>query len=87
MTTNSASVEMFVEFKWNPIDDPFGDVYELDSGHRSFLRNTKLADDTLGQLTSYAAAQFGAQFRTHLFSIFIVWDTARFSGGTGQAQL
>jgi hypothetical protein len=64
MTTNFALVEIFVEFKWNPIDDTFYDVHGLDSGHRSFLRNTKLADDILGQLTSYAAAQFGAQFRT-----------------------
>ncbi|KAF8229269.1 hypothetical protein L208DRAFT_1287467 [Tricholoma matsutake] len=43
----------------------------------SFLHQTKTANDTLGQITSYAAAQLGSQFQTHLYSIFILKDTAR----------
>jgi hypothetical protein len=75
--TDSALAEIFIEFKWDPQDDPFGDVHDLGSNHRSFLRDTNAAYDTLGQITSYAAAQLGAQFRTHVFSIFILRDTAR----------
>ena len=44
---------------------------------KSFLHNTKAAKDTLEQITAYAAAQFGAQFRTHVYSILIVKNTAR----------
>ncbi|KAG2030244.1 hypothetical protein BDR03DRAFT_878788, partial [Suillus americanus] len=33
--------------------------------------------DTLGQITSYAAAQLGAQYRTHAFSVLIVRSLAR----------
>src|SRR6266436_8342280 len=76
---------MFIEFKWDPTDDPFGDVVyqpprDVDtstSGKRFFVRNTQLARDTLGQISSYAAAQLSAQFRTHIFSVLIVRDTAR----------
>jgi hypothetical protein len=79
---------MFLEFKWKINDDPFCDVHDVDHPKfpnggesretvKSFLRNTKAAKDTLGQITAYAAAQFGAQFRTHIYSILIVKDTAR----------
>ena len=70
-------VEMFIKFKWMDIDDPFCDCYETESGHQSFIRETKTAFDTLGQITSYSAAQFGAQFRTHIYSVLIVRGTAR----------
>lgn len=43
----------------------------------SFLCETKSGNDTLGQITSYAAAQFGSQYRTHAYSVLIVKDTAR----------
>ena len=84
MITNSALAELFIEFKWNPNDDPFCDVHDVQcpacpagATVQSFLRDTKAANDTLGQITSYAAAQLGAQFRTHIFSVFILKDTAR----------
>ncbi|KAG1735063.1 uncharacterized protein EDB91DRAFT_1021199, partial [Suillus paluster] len=32
--------------------------------------------DTLGQITSYTAAQLGAQYRTHTFSALIVHNFA-----------
>jgi hypothetical protein len=76
VTTNSALVEIIIEFKWHPRDDPFGDVHGLDP-NRPFIRDTKAAHDTLGQITSYAAAQLGAQFRTHIFSVYIFRGTAR----------
>lgn len=71
--TNSALAEIFIEFKWKSSDDPFC----CTGGDGSFPSTTKTARDTLGQITSYAAVQFGAQFRTHLYSIFICQDTAR----------
>lgn len=91
--TNSALVEMFIEFKWDKEDSPFDDVKDKPypdnddkssndadtstSGKRFFIRNFKRARDTLGQITSYASAQLSAQFRTHIFSVLIVCNTAR----------
>ena len=77
MTTNSALVEIFIEFKWHSRDDPFFDLCKSDSNQRPFIRDSKAAHDTLGQITSYAAAQLGAQFRTHIFSVYIFRETAR----------
>jgi len=80
--TNSATAEIFTEFKWSTTDDPFCDPKssECPNCHeqpQSFLHNSNAAMDTLGQITSYATAQLGAQFRTHAYSIIIVYDTAR----------
>jgi hypothetical protein len=82
--TDSTLAEMFIEFKWTPGDDPFCDPYDRDCPHckvthctKSFLPETKSSKDTLGQITSYAAAHLGAQFRMHIFSVFIMKDTAR----------
>jgi hypothetical protein len=72
--TNSAWAEIFIEFKWDSKDNLFCDIKHYGD---PLLSNTKSARDTLGQITSYAAAQFGAQFRTHLYSVFICKDTAR----------
>ncbi|KAI9466125.1 hypothetical protein BJY52DRAFT_1110112, partial [Lactarius psammicola] len=36
-----------------------------------------LAKDTLGKITAYASAQRGSQFRTHIYYIFILRQTAR----------
>lgn len=75
------SVEIFIELKWCSGDDPFGDVQWVIDGKTvsvpSFLHETKSADDTLGQITTYAAAHLGSQFRTHVYSILIVKGTAR----------
>ncbi|KAG2151503.1 hypothetical protein DEU56DRAFT_728043, partial [Suillus clintonianus] len=38
---------------------------------------TEKAFDTLGQITSYASAQLGAQYHTHVFSVLIVRNRAR----------
>ncbi len=36
-----------------------------------------MSHDTLGRITLYAAAHLGAQSRTHIYSVFILRDTAR----------
>ena len=59
------------EAKYMPGDDPFDDKIE------SFERSTGQAQDTLGQICSYATAQMAAQFRTHLFSLLLFREYAR----------
>jgi hypothetical protein len=81
--TDSSLAELFIEFKWNASDDPFCDMYDRDCSccdvpdTKSFLRETKSSADPLGQITSYAATHLGAQFCTHIYSVFIMKDTAR----------
>jgi hypothetical protein len=82
--TDSSKAEIFVEFKWNSGDDPFNTVRDVvcpncEGGKsvKSFLRDTKSGIDTLGQITAYAAAQLGSQFRTHIYSVLIIKNTAR----------
>jgi hypothetical protein len=79
--TDSSLAELFIKFKWNAGDDPFCDTYGCPCcdvpNTKSFLRDMKSSVDTLGQITSYAATHFGAQFRMHIYSVFIMKDTAR----------
>jgi hypothetical protein len=76
--TNSTLVEIFIEFKWDTGDDIFSGTRELNPDPlQPVVREGKQPRDTLGQITSYAAAQLGAQFRTHIFSVFIVRENAR----------
>ena len=75
--TDLSLVEMFIEFKWYPRDDPFCTVSNAGGVKKSFLYRTTKANDTLGQITIYAAAQLGSQFRTHAFSVFTLRDKAR----------
>jgi hypothetical protein len=70
LKTDSSLAEFFIEFKWSTGDNPFCDGMP-------FLSDSKTASDTLGQITAYAAVQLAAQFRTHVFSVFIFRDTAR----------
>ena len=74
--TDSSLVEIFIELKWYPRDDPF---YTMSNAgvKKSFLHRTIKANDTLGQITIYTAAQLGSQFYTHAFSVFILRDKAR----------
>ena len=64
---------MFIEFKWVHHDNPF----KLEDWNNPFVWRTKRSIDTLGQIMAYAAAQFGSQFRTHIYSILIVKSQAR----------
>lgn len=79
--TDSRSAELVIEFKWATVDDPFRDVYDRQNPDgttsKSFIHDTLKAYDTLGQITGYATAQLGAQYRTHIYSVLIVKDEAR----------
>lgn len=69
-------MEVIIEFKWGSTDNPFREPFGP-SDNRQFISDTDKGMDTLGQITSYAAAQLGAQYRTHIFSVLIVHDQAR----------
>jgi len=82
LLTDSSLLEIAIEFKWLCYDDPFCDNLKpkrLPDGieKKSFVNSSQLANDTLGQISTYATAQLGSQFRTHAFSILIVKDLAR----------
>jgi hypothetical protein len=69
--TDISMAEVIIEFKWGYCHEPFHDVGD------SIVSSTDNSMDMLGQITSYAAAQLGAQYRTHIFSVLIVRDCAR----------
>jgi len=48
--TKLVSVEIFIKFKWNNADDPF-----CDNTWETFAHPSKNANNTLGQITFYAA--------------------------------
>ena len=82
--TDSSLAEVFIKFKWSHGDDPFCDPYDISCPHceklniaKSFLHETKTANNTLGQITSYAAAQLSSQYRMHVYSVLIVKNMAR----------
>ncbi|KAG2354450.1 hypothetical protein BDR07DRAFT_1494579 [Suillus spraguei] len=63
--TNMSNTEIIIEFKWGYCHDPF--LQDSDS----IISSTDNSMDTLGQITSYAAAQLGAQYHSHAFSVLI----------------
>ncbi|KAG1854333.1 hypothetical protein C8R48DRAFT_610055, partial [Suillus tomentosus] len=69
--TDISTAEIIIEFKWGYCHDAFREVGD------SIVSSTDNSMDTLGQITSYAAAQLGAQYRSHAFSVLIVRDRAR----------
>ena len=84
--TDTSLVEIFIEFKWNSGNDPFCDLHDINVSCsycrmsdvvKLFLHETKSSNDTLGQITSYAAAQLTSQYCTHVYSVFIMKNTAR----------
>ncbi|KAF9238624.1 hypothetical protein BU15DRAFT_35324, partial [Melanogaster broomeanus] len=77
--TDISQAELIIEFKWQKRDDPFCARRRNKKGpkHPKFLRENKSAVDTLGQITAYASAQLGSQFRTHCYSVLIVSSAAR----------
>lgn len=75
-----SKLDMHIEFKWLKSDDPFVRTSSIPAGDRAdapFLGYTENDHDTLGQIGVYVAAQLASQFRTHVFSLFILRDTAR----------
>ena len=69
----SAELMPVVEVKFDEQDDPFEEV-PTDEG---FLFGGDRTRQTLGQVVSYTAAHFVAQFRTHVFSILLYRESAR----------
>ena len=70
-------VDFIIEFKKKP-DDPFvDDPSETSSNRNPFLCPEGPTRKVLGQLTAYATAILSAQYRTHLFMVFIVGEYAR----------
>ena len=78
--TNSATAEIFTEFKWSTTDDPFFISPKTShcknptcgQQHVTFVNDSNAAKDTLCQITSYAAVQLSAQFQTHHMSILFL---------------
>ncbi|KAF8798329.1 hypothetical protein BYT27DRAFT_7151134 [Phlegmacium glaucopus] len=68
--TDVSLIDIQMEFKLDPNDDPFRD-------HDAFEKDTLRSADTRGQITFYATKQLASQFRTHAFSVIICKDTAR----------
>lgn len=75
-TTDFSTVEMCIEAKYSLSYDPFEDPDGKPNS--SFEKDTVQANDTRGQITTYAVTQFSCQFRTFAFSVVIVKDHARF---------
>jgi hypothetical protein len=75
-------VDFIIEFK-NGSRDPFVDEIDGkgkgkdDSKTNPFLCKEGRNREVLGQLTSYATATLGAQYRTHLFMVLITGEYAR----------
>lgn len=72
---DSSTVEMTVEFKWDPGHDAFTRPY-ITPNQSMFISDNNTALSTLGQITAYASAQLGSQFRTHCFSVLVVCEIA-----------
>lgn len=70
-----AKLDLHVEFKWYKSVDPFL-VFKPSDPRTGIVRDCDHARDTLGQISAYAAAQLSAQYRTHIFSLLIVQDSA-----------
>ncbi len=70
--TDFSCIDFVIEFNadWK---DPFVDK----SNSGSFLCPEGRKNEALGQLTAYATAILSAQYRTHMFMVFIVRDHAR----------
>ena len=72
-------VDFTIEFKSDC--DPFVDEPSVSNDSNSnsnpFLHSSRDAATALGQLTAYATAVMSAQYRTHLFMVFIVKEQAR----------
>ena len=77
---DSNLIEMHVEFKRYTWDNPFFSPKNPDQEaqpNQPFVGSTQSKINTLGQIGAYTAAQLGSQFRTHCFSVFIMYDFAR----------
>ena len=79
-TSDFSQVDAIVEFK-KESKDPFVDDSNSEGNpemkNNPFLCKEGPNRDVLGQLTAYATATLGAQYRTHLFMVLIAGEYAR----------
>ncbi|KAF9475557.1 hypothetical protein BDN70DRAFT_955323 [Pholiota conissans] len=70
-TADITRVEIIGEGKFSLTDDPF-------TGDNETVQTTNdCGEQTMGQLTNYAIAHLGSQFRTHAFSFLLFKDSIR----------
>ena len=74
---DSSLLDMHIEFKLYNFENPFTCPPSENRDQIAFIGPSDNQQDTLGQIETYAAAQLISQFRTHCFSLFILYDTAR----------
>jgi hypothetical protein len=83
VVTDISLIDIHMEFKVDPNDDPFRDPESPPDNNSQeddippFENNTRASTDTMGQITCYATQQLASQFRTHAFSVLICKDRAR----------
>ena len=70
--TDFSAIEICIELKRSALHDPFDDA-----DGAPFEKNTELGMSMRGQITSYATAHLGKQFRLFAFSVIIIGDMAR----------
>ncbi|KAG6825871.1 hypothetical protein H0H87_008487, partial [Tephrocybe sp. NHM501043] len=71
--TQFDKVELNIEFKRDPLHDPF-----VDSGVPGFEAQSQNSRDTRSQLTHYTTEIFSRQHRLFTFTLFICHEQARF---------
>jgi len=70
--TDFSAIEICIELKRSTLHDPFDDA-----DGAPFEKNTELGMSMRGQITAYATAHLGKQFRLFAFSVIILGDMAR----------
>ncbi len=76
--TSCSLAELFIEVKKSASSDPFNDDAQPDTnGKLRFIKQTKEAQETIGQISTYVAFQMGSQYRTHTFFILVTGLYAR----------
>ncbi|KIM56067.1 hypothetical protein SCLCIDRAFT_10810 [Scleroderma citrinum Foug A] len=70
--TDFSAIEICIELKRSALHDPFDDA-----DGAPFEKNTELGMSMRGQITSYATAHLGKQFRLFTFLVIIIRDMAR----------
>ena len=81
--TNTSLIDIHIEFRMDPKDDPFLDHDEpltknsADNDPCPFDGNTLVNFNTTGQITCCVTQQLAHQFCTHTFSMFICQDRAK----------
>ncbi|KAI5115328.1 hypothetical protein M0805_009203 [Coniferiporia weirii] len=81
LAASFSEMELFIEFKVNTSYDPFEDIPPSSTKARrrkGFVKRSENSQVVLGQMASYAIAQLGSSFRTHVFSVLIFGCKARF---------